>query len=351
MANDNQGILRLLKAIKAATQRETDSEITDRLMAEFYLNLLVPGDEILSYQLLPQRAEGGHAFVFHAQHQITGERVVLKTTALNEELFRDLTTAKKNLREEARILNRLSDCKQIIQSLGYVEFKGVSYLFLEELPFSLEEVVQNISRDKKYGPVKSTLAVGYCLAQSLEYMAKEGIVHLDIAPPNIRAIETNGKYQLKLTDFTGAYDLLRFQSHQSQPFNFIFRPKFTAPELKDPRNIKVDRYPFHPSLDMYSAGITLAQTAVLSFRKSPRDAVTLIYNRTNDSALIGYMQAIGIPPVIYCLIDKMIQPQPEKRITPSEMFSHLEATAAIYSLPTENRIVYSSDLSIKYPQN
>jgi len=241
----------------------------------------------------------------------------------------------------------MNDCQNIVNSKGYMEYKGVGYLVLEKLPFSLEEAVAEV-RDsgKPHAQIRAVLNPADSLARSLICMESYGIVNGDIAPMNFRAAEKDDTYVCKIIDFNGAYDQHKFYFiDQPRPHH---RKKYSAPEAQEAfkRSRILDQFLLEPSLDMYSSGITLAATCLMAQGLDFEEMGSqYIHHRKDDESLLQDMEDKGVSVSFLSLINSMIKPNPDERIKPKEMLSAVRAIANLYGIPLEKKIC-SPDLSI-----
>ncbi|GAC1322189.1 MAG: hypothetical protein NVSMB2_19430 [Chloroflexota bacterium] len=176
------------------------------------------GDEVDGrYDLRRQLSSGGMADVYVAIDKLTGREVVLKIP--HSSIAGDLTAFGRFRREVAigrrldhpGIQRVLSDDYQRYAVLEYVEGQSLRALLAQRGRLTVDEVQQ----------------IGIQLADSLEYVHRQGVVHRDVKPDNI-LIAPDG--HVTLTDFgiasTGGSRWVRIP----QLTNAVGTPDYMAPE-------------------------------------------------------------------------------------------------------------------------
>ncbi len=102
-------------------------------------------------------------------------------------------------------------------------------------------------------PLGDLLPIFMQIAEGLQAVAAEGIVHRDVSPDNILVEERNGKFQARLIDFGVAKDLTEGASGLTQHGAFLGKLQYASPEqiLGLPEGQTID---FRS--DIYSFGLT-----------------------------------------------------------------------------------------------
>lgn len=216
------------------------------------------------YHLRRQLSSGGMAHVYLALDQVSGREVVVKMP--HSSVAGDLTAFGRFRREIAigrrlvhpGIQRVLSDDHQRYAVLDYIEGQTLRALLAQRGRLCVDEVLQ----------------IGIQLAESLEYVHRQGVVHRDVKPDNI-LIDSDG--HVTLTDFgiasTGGSRWVRIP----QLTNAVGTPDYMAPEqvrgeLGDART---DVYALGSVLYELLTGVVpypAAEATIAARRREPTDA-------------------------------------------------------------------------------
>ena len=145
-----------------------------------------------------------------------------------------------NFIEEARSMVRFSSHKNIVNVFEYFEENNTAYLVMEYLDGM--DVNDYMRRSGFKLSCEASVNIVLCVINALKEVHKNGIIHRDIAPDNIK-ICRNGK--IKLFDFGAA----RFENNDKK--TKILKPGFAPPEQYDSLSNQ------GPWTDIYALGATL----------------------------------------------------------------------------------------------
>lgn len=212
---------------------------------------LIPGFEILG-----RLASGGVAEVFRARRERDGLEVALKVMSLAD-IDPEFHPAER-FHREGELLERLNH-----SSLPRLYEHGVTE---GELGWLALELVRGRPLSEYAGaPVIDVIPLFIQIAEGLQAVAQEGIVHRDISPDNVLVEERHGRLHARLIDFGIAKDLLAGGSNGDLTRHgaFIGKLAYASPEqlMGLPRGETLD---FRS--DLYSAGMTFYE--VLSGRRA-----------------------------------------------------------------------------------
>jgi len=231
-------------------------------------------------------------------HKLTGEMVAIKS--LNKEYFVD-EYSKQKVMQEYSILKRLQH-PSVIQLYETFESKK-HILFVIELCAG-GDLLNYVRRRRK---LKENVAkfVFKQLIEGLEHCHNRNVVHRDIKLDNILL---NSKGKIKICDF-GVSKLVRKGEKMKEQCG---TPAYIAPE------ILLDKGYEGFAVDIWSAGIALH--AIL-YGKVPFKANNM--RDLNKVIMKGsYTLKEGISLEAKNLLTRMLEPNPRKRITTSEILKH-----------------------------
>jgi serine/threonine protein kinase len=195
-----------------------------------------------NYEVVEKIAEGGMGSVYKGRHQTTGKIVAIKTIKLPDSVP-DRETLLRRFEQEFRATLSLEH-PNIVRALDFGWEEGAPYLVLEFIDG--QTLGERIDREGRLTEDQA-IAIVIQIAEALERVHEQGLVHRDVKPDNI-LIGPDGK--AKLTDL-GLVKDLETQSNLTRAGDLLGTPHFMAPEqFRDPKS--ADR-----RSDVYSLGATL----------------------------------------------------------------------------------------------
>lgn len=235
-----EGLVALLAgaaARDAADDEKTGKAAADALAADDDL----PRERLGGYRLLRMLGEGGMGLVYLAEQEQLGRLVALKL--IRPELSASPSVVER-FRREARAIARLRH-PHVVTVLDAGEDDGILWFAMELVPGrSLSEVLNSAPK-----PLPARRVVGWArdLAQALDAAHREGIVHRDVKPGNVRITSDD---RALLLDFGLARDLTG--SDATITADFAGSPAYAAPE-------QLYGKPVDGRTDVYALGVTLYQ--------------------------------------------------------------------------------------------
>jgi tetratricopeptide (TPR) repeat protein len=205
------------------------------------------------YRIVEKIGAGGMGVVFRARDERLDRDVALKILPKQVLLTE---AARRQFRREALSLARITD-SHVAMAFDFGQDNGITYLVTEYVP--------GLTLDAKLAgrplPEGEVLQLGKQLAAGLEAAHKEGVIHRDLKPGNLK-ITPDGR--LKILDFGLAY-ILRTETEVSEtaPLAETYSDAGTLPYM-GPEQVK-GQTPDERA-DLWSAGIVLYE---MSTGKTP----------------------------------------------------------------------------------
>ena len=223
------------------------------------------------YEILEELGEGAFGAVYKARHRVMKRLVALKV--LPPALRKDAET-RERFEREAEALARL-DHPHVVKIHDAEIEESFPYLAME---FVEGGDLRKVLQERKRLSVDEVIQLGTEMAQALDHVHQQGIVHRDVKPSNIM-IGPNG--HAKLTDFGIAF---------AARLPRITRGLLGTPEYMSPEQI--DGTSLDGRSDLYSLGVLLYEclTGTPPF-ESEGDSMTQTY------ALLQRIQNDPVPPI------------------------------------------------------
>ena len=290
---------------------------------------LVPGHRLDRYELLCPIAQGGMASVWVARIQgVHGfEKLVAVKTILAE--YATDPHYEAMFLDEARLIANIHH-HNVAEILDLGSHDSLLYLVLEWIEGdSLALLERSAIKHKRPIPVSVGLRIlaqmcaGLNAAHELRDRAgrRLNVVHRDVSPQNV-LISVTG--EVKLIDF-GIAKALDQMSSNTNTGVVKGKVSFMAPE-------QALGQPLDARADIWSAGVVLYQllTGELPFRGvSQLETLNMLGARRRAAPIPG------LPTLLQKLLDRMLEPDREKRIgSAAELESELERVAALLGVAT-----------------
>lgn len=266
------------------------------LAAAAVLHLLEDGEKkpAAGYELGRALGQGGMGVVYEAVDRALRRPVAVKV--LRDEFKLD-DGAKARFIEEARTVAELSH-PAIVDIHAVVEDEGGVCLVFERLKGrTLDEILAHSGRLD----LAETKRILRPVCDGLDYAHARGVVHRDLKPANVMLLDDGS---VKLLDFGISSHAANRHRTDSEP-NVAGTPPYMSPEQS--------RGCVRKENDVFSLGAVLYE--MLTGRR-PLD----------DSPRQRLARSSGLPPGLDDLIDRALEPDPEKRIpSPSEFWRRLDS--------------------------
>ena len=278
---------------------------------------------VKKYKILEPLASGGMATVYLAKNMATDEIVVAKIPN-----FIGLPSREKleqRFIREAQILSKIkSEYVVRIHDYGIDEDLNEYFLILEYLH---GKTLEEITMSKERIPIPTVIDLTSQMAQVLNDLFNQGIIHRDIKSSNIK-ITSEGN--IKLFDFgiSKGKDL----PSMTRSTDFLGTLQYMSPEQADGREVDIRS-------DIYSLGIVLYE---MLFGELPFDAPSpvevLEMQRKQNPKIPPSANERGIPASLLSLMLRCMKKDPGDRYqNPEELINALKIVAGETGMSEKER--------------
>jgi len=262
-----------------------------------------------SYRLLRKVGEGGMALVYEATYLPLDARVALKILKTEFTLQK---TYRLRFKREAAILQHLEH-GNIVDWREYSSEDGVDYCAM-----GFVDGISALDILDGGGALDEGLALHVCaqVADALEHMRENGVVHRDLKPDNF-VIDPAGR--VKIIDF-GLARLTTGMREDTREETTVGTVEYMSPEQCRGSNVDIRS-------DIYSLGVSLFQmiTGDLPFTGTQ---VEVMSGHVQKGLSFSAKQTAAIsPPVQFVLRKTMAKDPTDRYATPQEMFDDLHRLA------------------------
>ncbi|CAD8161554.1 unnamed protein product [Paramecium octaurelia] len=242
-----------------------------------------------SYQIERSLGSGSYGEVFIVRNKQTNQLRAMK------QIKRQQSSMTRKALREMEILSKL-DHPFIVKAIELFQDEQSQNMILELLQGTdLQEDIQNNHSFTEEKAAK----IGYQLLLAISYIHNQDVVHRDIKPENILYQYNNGNTYIKLIDFGISTEIKKNRKLSSQLGSMYFM----APEIfsKD----------YGKQIDIWACGVTLFYMVQKRYPFMGRT------NQEMKNAIKSGKFSFdkSITPELQCLLSKMLQINPNKRIT------------------------------------
>lgn len=256
------------------------------------VSFTVPG-----YDLTQIIHEGANTIVYRGMAQPDNQPVILKILKADYPTLEDIA----RLKHEYKMTENL-DIESIVKVVGLETYQNRLVLVSED--FGGKSLKHLLSEQKL--EIDSFLSITVQLAQALQSLHKNHIIHKDIKPANIIINPISG--QVKLTDFSISSRLNKETTQLVNPNQLEGTLAYMSPEQTGRMNRPVDY-----RSDFYSLGITLYEmlTGQLPFQSN--DPLELVHCHIAKQPLAIQHWKPEVPVAICSIVIKLMAKNAEDR--------------------------------------
>lgn len=260
---------------------------------------------INNYELISLLGTGTYSSVHKALDKTTRELVAIKVMERKRILKGKLSI--DNLIQEIGLLKKLQH-KHIVKMEDFCWDAQNIYIIMELCEVSLSSFIK-----KKQRLTESTCRIFVrMLASAMKYLRDNNVSHFDLKPQNLLLTRPNSSstFVLKICDFGFAQHL----SMDEENHTVKGSPLYMAPEIILSRK-------YDPRADLWSIGVILYECL---FGKAPYSSRSMeeLLDKVKTLQKIEIPQNSKVSPECEDLITRLLQHNPDKRITFEEFFNH-----------------------------
>ncbi len=186
-----------------------------------------PGKTIGRYEIIGELGRGAMGTVYLGRDPLINREVAIKTLRYGHGDDEEMAAAKKRFFREAEAAGRLTH-PNIVTVYDVGEYQGTAYMAMELLDGT--DLVSFCSKDSLL-PFDDVVKIVSTVAVALDYAHKNGVVHRDVKPGNIRILSRG---DIKVVDFGIAKVM---DTSKTQAGVIIGSPNYMSPEQIEGRAV------------------------------------------------------------------------------------------------------------------
>jgi len=198
---------------------------------------------IAQYEIIEELGRGGFGVVYKARDTRMGREVALKVIAGN---FAQEPDSIERFRQEAMIAASLRH-PRIVPVYDFGDADGTLYLAMVLIT---GRTLRQLLDERKRLALDQALPILTQLAEALDYLGSQGLVHRDVKPANVMIEHEDLGPWVMLTDF-GLVRSLEASTHLTKTTSVLGTPDYMAPEQADPQKWGT----ITPQTDVYAFGV------------------------------------------------------------------------------------------------
>lgn len=248
------------------------------------------------YEVVRELGRGTMGIVYLAKDPLISREVAIKILRYQEVDEKKIAEAKSRFFTEARVIGKLSH-PNIVTIYDVGDFRGGTYIAMEFLDGT--DLVPFCGRQKRL-PLSDITRIISSAAIALDYAHKNGVIHRDIKPGNIRVLEDG---TVKVIDF----GIARIVETSSTQGGLIWgSPNYMSPE-------QVDGQSLDGRSDLFSLGVVFYELLTGSKPFQAEELTSLLSQiKTGDPIPISTL-APDIPREFVAIVEKCLAREKEQR--------------------------------------
>jgi outer membrane protein assembly factor BamD (BamD/ComL family)/tRNA A-37 threonylcarbamoyl transferase component Bud32 len=290
------------------------------------------------YKILKYLGRGGLGDVYLAEDQLLARKVAIKH--LRPGSAREQADVQRFL-AEARAIARIQH-ENVVAIYDAIEEKEGNYYLVME--YADEGTVADLLRREGRLPVLRALELVQAIAQALEIVHAQGILHGDIKPSNIVLVSSQGGVKAKLADFGLSQVVTRTAADQA---TFTGSIMYSAPEQM--RGEAVDR-----RADLYALGAVLYEMLVgqppFPSMEGPEDVARVIRGKLEGSPALPSVLNSDVSPGVDELVLKALSKTPDERYPDARAFGQALRQAMMTHQAWQERVQAAYARGVEHEQ-
>lgn len=264
------------------------------------------GLRIRDYKLTALLGRGGMGAVYRAEHTVLKKEVAIKILPQHST---DDPSAVVRFQREMQAVGRL-DHPHIVRALDAGQVEGINFLVMD----LIEGVdLSQLTHGRRRFSVSDSCEVGRQLAEGLQYVHDQGLIHRDVKPSNVMlSQEADGRLRARILDLGLA--LLPESDSQNAPLTaesqLVGTLEYMSPEQTETTEDLDLR------VDIYALGVTLYRllSGFLPFHGKPfKSPVRRLKALTTQDPASVSSRVSGLPVSLVNLVDSMVARDPAAR--------------------------------------
>ncbi|KAF0250249.1 MAG: serine/threonine protein kinase bacterial [bacterium] len=263
--------------------------------------MAIDKDVVEGFEILGLLGEGGMGTVYKAKDKNSEQLVALKI--LNENGL-SLPDAKERFSREYELLTQINH-PSVVKAYKYCNSNGHYYLSME----LIEGQTLEAFLEKTQPNIYEVLDIAIAIAQALEAVHKQNIIHRDIKPGNIFIAKSHeGKDRIVIGDFGIARRLNILTDNDFVTLGAIIGSHiYMSPEHVEGKELT-------PASDVYELGILLYQLLVGTVPFIENKQYHVLFRKLNDQLLPMSKFGVKVPIELEkFILGEMLNRDPKKR--------------------------------------
>eukprot|EP01084_Bolivina_argentea_P215596 366045_1 len=254
------------------------------------------------YSLGHKIGVGNFSVVRSGTHKQTGEKYAVKIVKRHQLSVED----EEALLMEAQVLRSLKGHPNIVQIVDFFEEKDYYFLVLELMKGG--ELFDRIVEKQVYNE-KEARDVLRTLLTVIFYCHERGIVHRDLKPENLLLVSKEDNSDIKVSDFGFAREV------KNGLYTQCGTPGFVAPEI-------LYGYKYGLAVDMWSIGV-ICYILLGGYPPFQDENKSILYKKIKRGRFTFHRKYwVNVSDDAKDLIRKLLQLNPEQRLTAKEALQH-----------------------------